>query len=63
MCEYCKEPIYDRKSIYKDACSDITLDSDNDFDISYEESFGFESMYYHKTFKINYCPMCGRELK
>ena len=63
MCEYCKEPSYERKSLYKDNCSDIQLDSDNDLDISYDETFGFESMYYNKILKINYCPICGRELK
>ena len=62
MCEYCDEPSYERNPLYTDSYSDISID-ENELDITYYESFGYTSMYYRKVFKINYCPMCGRELK
>lgn len=28
----------------------------------YNESFGYDSMYFYDRIYINYCPMCGRKI-
>lgn len=55
MCEYCNKS-YGNKNMVDDEYRTIEIDNGN-IEINY-----YDSMYYMKRFKINYCPMCGGKI-
>ena len=63
MCEYCDEmkSIYWNDDYRKSSVREVYIEPDKTLTITANASYDEDN--YSINIKINYCPMCGRELK
>lgn len=59
MCDYCNG---EEIKITDDCCSDKIQIENRLMTISGETPYGYENVYFEIDIKINFCPICGREL-
>lgn len=63
MCEYCEGLNKERKDIAKGNRLHVCIRRNNRLHISYATDDTMETPKFGRRLKINYCPMCGKELK